>query len=111
MAASAFSAAKYRNSRAFQAHPDTHKDPSCERFLPSLGHGPADWSQDTEDSRDEDSTTTAEEMVDGVRKPATNKRRSNIGRCIDNTNKPVIAIIVWSSRVYGASTNPELIWE
>jgi hypothetical protein len=69
---------KYRNGRVFQAHPDTHKNPSCEGFLPGSGCGPADCCQDTK-SRDEGSATTANEMVDEVRKPVTNKRRPIYG--------------------------------
>jgi hypothetical protein len=62
-----------------------------------LGKRATDRSKQTENSRDEDGSTTAEVVIAGIAEPAPHKGRTDVGASVDNANDEVVSPTIWSS--------------
>lgn len=88
----------------------SHEQTGDEKLWPCLADSASNGSQDTEDSRDEDSSTATKVEVAGVRQPASKESRSDIRSGIDNTDQPTVTNLVRSA-IGLTLTDAELNWE
>lgn len=94
------------NHGRLTAHPHTQEQTCHEELLPRLGAPGPDDGEETEDGRDEDGASSAEIVVQRVGAPATEEGRGDIRRRIDQTDEPIVTLLIRSSRSF-ALADPE----
>jgi len=98
------------DGRALETHTDAEKQANDEELVPVLSAGGTDRGQDTEKGGDEDGTAAAEIVVARVREPSADEGRAEIGTRIDETDQPVVPLLMRSTGC-GPLADAELFWE
>ena len=75
-----------RNSGSLDTHTNTHEKTASKLLLPGLAEGRTDDRPETEVGREEDDTTTTEPVVNGIREPAAEESRTDVGTSVDETD-------------------------
>jgi len=76
---------------SLQAHSNSKEQTSDEQLGPILGETGADGRQDTEEGRDEDCTTSAQNSIHGVREPASKSGTCNVRSGVYDTDQPLVS--------------------
>lgn len=63
-------------------------------MFPRLAEGTANGGQDQEDGGNKDGATTAQVVVERIGAPAANKGAGNVRSGVDQTDQPVVAVVV-----------------
>ena len=81
-------------------HANTHQETSDEELWPTLRQSATNRRDNAEDRSDEDSTTTAEVEVHGIREPTSNERGTKVRSSIYDSDEPAVADLVWIALVF-----------
>src|SRR3569623_912409 len=77
----------YGHSRSLCTHTNTHEQSTGKLLLPGVTESGTNNGPDTEVSSEEDDTTAAEVVVDGVREPATDETKRQLVKSVSVMNK------------------------